>query len=72
METSNRAKVKVLCHKISFLMEHQRILPDLKELVTSVYATSAEDVEDCNSEEYMRGATDALHYLLEFLEQKGR
>ncbi len=53
-------------------MEHQRILPDLKELVTSVYATSAEDVEDCNSEEYMRGATDALHYLLEFLEQKGR
>lgn len=54
-------KVRLICNQISFLMEHQEILPDLKELVAKL---NSED-------EYEKGAHDALNYLILFLEQKG-
>lgn len=64
METSDQQKVRTTCFRVSLLMEHQDILPDLKELVAELSSPS-------NSEEYMKGAHDALNYLIGFLEQKG-
>jgi len=58
----NQKKVRQVCMQITFLMEHQEILPDLKELTSKL---SSEDSE------YLKGAQDALNYLIGFLEQKG-
>ena len=62
MESTPQQKVRQICAQISFLMEHQEILPDLKELVAKL------PLEDS---EYLKGAQDALNYLIGFLEQKG-
>lgn len=64
--------VRKICASLSFLMEHQQILPDLKEIVSEldVQKTSAE-ILDPKDIEYLRGAQDALTYLIGFLEQKG-
>lgn len=63
MELDPQKKVRQVCAQIAFLMEHQEILPDLKELASKL---SAEDSND-----YLKGAQDALTYLVGFLEQKG-
>lgn len=63
MEMTPQLKVRLICNQISFLMEHQEILPDLKELAANL------NPED---NEYLKGAQDALNYLISFLEQKGK
>lgn len=60
----HQKKVRQVCAQVAFLMEHQDILPDLKEIVTSL--DSQNDPDD-----YLKGAQDALTYLIGFLEQKG-
>jgi protoheme ferro-lyase len=62
MSEDCQKKVRHVCARISFLMEHQEILPDLKEIASEL----AEDSE------YQKGARDALNYLIGFLEQKGK
>lgn len=61
MESESQKKVRQVCARLTFLMEHQVILPDLKEIAAEI---SLDD-------EYSKGAHDALLYLIEFLEQKG-
>lgn len=61
MDMSNQNKIKRVCLQIAFLMEHQSILPDLKELAAEL----------SSQEDYLQGASDALMYLITFLEQKG-
>lgn len=63
MEQTPQQKVRLICNQISFLMEHQEILPDLKEITAKL---NSEDSE------YLKGAQDALNYLISFLEQKGK
>lgn len=60
----HQKKVRQVCAQVAFLMEHQDILPDLKEIVASL--DSQNDPDD-----YLKGAQDALTYLIGFLEQKG-
>ena len=68
----NLKKVKVVTRKISFLMHHQEILPDLKEIATQLYPLG-EDPEGMSrsSSEYLLGAYEALMHLISCLEQKG-
>lgn len=61
MDSDCQQKVKEVCARISFFMEHQEIIPDLKEMVAEI----------SSNDEYSKGAHDALTYLLGFLEQKG-
>lgn len=61
MDSSDQQKVRMVCARISFLMEHQDILPDLKEMIGELNS----------SDDYVKGAHDALNYLIGFLEQKG-
>lgn len=61
MDSDNQKKVKQICAHIALLMEHQHILPDLKEIVAEIDST----------DEYSKGARDALTCLLEILERKG-
>lgn len=61
MNSESQKQVRQVCAQISFLMEHQEILPDLKEFVSKLD----------DSDEYLRGAHDALNYLIDFLAQKG-
>jgi hypothetical protein len=61
MNSDCQKQVRLVCAQIAFLMEHQEILPDLKE-----YVSKLDD-----SDEYLRGAHDALNYLIDFLAQKG-
>jgi hypothetical protein len=68
METDYQKKVKHVCARIAFLMEHQDILPDLKEIAKEI---NPDGHSFADSGEYLKGAQDALTYLLEFLEQKG-
>ena len=63
MDTDNQRQLKQTCLRIALLMEHQEILPDLKDIISHLLGD--------NSPEYMLGATDALTYLISFLEQKG-
>jgi hypothetical protein len=58
--------------QISFLMEHQRIVADVKEVVTSLYPEGI-DLAQMNREspEYLLGAYEALAALITALEQKG-
>ncbi len=64
MDSDQQKKLRQTCVHIAFLMEHQQILPELKEIVAEL------NPQD-NSNEYLKGAQDALNYLLGFLEQKG-
>ena len=68
----NRKKVRVMARKISFLMPHQIVLTDLKELATQLYPLGADPEKlNFNSEEYMMGAYEALVGLIDFLREKG-
>jgi hypothetical protein len=68
MDSSSQAKVKQVCLRIALLMEHQEILPDLKELVAEL---SPEITTPILTDQYLQGAQEALNYLISFLEQKG-
>ena len=61
MEPNDQKKLRQVCLRIAFLMPHQEVLPDLKEFVAELEP----------SDEYLKGAQDALNYLVSFLEQKG-
>jgi hypothetical protein len=65
---NNSDKVKLVSHKISFLMPHQDVLPDLKQLAEELYRESEVNRE---SPEYLMGAHDALMCLINSLEKKG-
>jgi len=64
MEPTDQKKVRLICNQVSFLMEHQEILPDLKECIAKLSPES-------EGSEYLKGAQDALNYLIGFLAAKG-
>lgn len=65
-------KVRVVIKKITFLMHHQEILPDLRELAEQLHPEGVEsDKVDRNSEAYLMGVYEALTYLIDSLKQKG-
>jgi hypothetical protein len=65
-------KVQVVALKISFLMPHQKVLSDLKELATQLYPEGTDEkVIDRSSPEYLLGAYEALTALITDLEKKG-
>lgn len=59
---TNEDKVKITTLKIAFLMKHQNIVPDLREIASEL---------NSDSSEYLQGAADALLNLITALEQKG-
>lgn len=61
------AKVKILARKISFLMSHQVVLPDLEELIEELKLSSPENV---NNSEYLLGAYHAFSFLINDLKDK--
>jgi len=68
----NINKVRVAAMKVSFLMQHQKILPDLRDFVSDIYPLGVDpDQVNYNSPEYLLGAYDALMNLIACLEQKG-
>jgi len=69
METENQRKVKVVAHRIAFLMEHQEIVPDLRELATKL-CPSGLDTINRDSPEYLLGAFEAFTSLISALEGK--
>lgn len=69
MESDYQKKVRHICARIAFLMEHQEILPDLKEIASEINPGGNSSAD---SGEYLKGAQDALNYLIDFLAQKGR
>lgn len=72
MDISNSRKVSIAALKISFLMEHQRILPDLREMASEIYPVGVDpDKINRESPEYLLGAYEALAALITALEQKG-
>lgn len=72
MAEDNLHKIKVLARKISFLMEHQHILPDLHKMLLEIYPTSKQpDYIDRETSEYLLGAYEALANLITDLEEKG-
>jgi hypothetical protein len=62
--TNNNDKLKLICHRIAFLMQHQHILPDLKDLANEIS-------KDYPNDEYLKGATDALLLVINSLEERG-
>lgn len=72
MEISNARKVSITAMQLSFLMEHQEILPDLKEVAQALYPEGTDpDTINRESPEYLMGAYEALAALITALEQKG-
>ena len=68
----NKTKVNCVALKISFLMQHQNILPDLKDIAMETYPLNIDpDKINYESPEYLMGACDALLKLISCLEQKG-
>ena len=68
----NLKKVHVIARKISFLMAHQNILPDLKELAAQLSPAQPPGVAiNRESSEYLLGAYEALTSLIIALEEKG-
>jgi len=64
--------IKIITRQIAFLMPHQDILPDLKELAAQIYPAGINpDLIDRDSPEYLLGAYEALINLITSLEEKG-
>lgn len=61
--TDNVKKVRIVARKMSFLMPHQKVLPDLKEVIDPLHSDE--------SSQYLSGAYDALNLLIDFLAEKG-
>ena len=70
MSEDNFLKVKMTARQISFLMSHQRIMPDLKEAIDQL-SPDASTLINRNSPEYLLGASEALEALILALEEKG-
>ncbi len=70
---NNKEKVQYIAKRVSFLMEHQEILPDLKDLAADVYPFDEPGLSpiDKESPAYLMGAYDALMALIKALEEKG-
>ena len=71
---NNKEKVQYIAKRVSFLMEHQEVLPDLKELAADLYPYEAFGLlspDDRESPVYLMGAYDALMALIKALEEKG-
>jgi len=65
-------KVLMTAKQISFLMPHQEVLPDLKEIAEALYPVDADPAKiDRNSKEYLAGASEALVAFIKFLTEKG-
>lgn len=72
MTDDNEKKVKLTAFRISFLMEHQRIIPETLELAEQLYPEGVgSDQINHNSPEYLKGAFDAMTALLAALQTKG-
>lgn len=56
-----KAKVQIVAKQVSFFMQHQEILPDLKEIISTIPTDT----------EYGQGAHDGLLALIESLDKKG-
>jgi hypothetical protein len=61
MNDEIQKKVQLVAKQISFLMHHQEILPDLKELISTIPTDT----------EYGQGAYDGLMTLIDSLDKKG-
>jgi hypothetical protein len=70
-DNPNSKKIKIAARKISFLMPHQEVLPDLKIIATQLYPLGADpDKIDRNAKEYLMGAYEALVALVDYLTEK--
>ncbi len=65
---NNELKVKIASYRIAFLMEHQHVIPDLKEIISELLVSVDKSNNDCL---YLEGAYDALNNLIIALEEKG-
>jgi hypothetical protein len=71
-DSENLQKIKVLARKVSFLMQHQHILPDLQHMLDEIYPLGIDTNKiDRESPEYLLGAYEALANLIMDLEEKG-
>lgn len=61
MSDEIQKKVQLIARQVSFFMHHQEILPDLKELISTIPTDT----------EYGQGARDGLWTLIDSLEKKG-
>lgn len=69
---NNLKKIKITARKISFLMPHQTVLPDLKEICLALYPLGENpDAINKDSPEYLMGAYEALKSLIDCLSEKG-
>lgn len=72
MAAENLKLVRLISRRMSFLMEHQDVSPDLKEVIQDLSPPGipGKDV-DRESDEYLLGAYEALMSLIMDLEEKG-
>jgi hypothetical protein len=71
-DTDNLRKIKLLARKVSFLMQHQHILPDLQHMLAEIYPSGVDpSTIDRQTPEYLLGAYEALVNLITDLEEKG-
>ena len=69
---TNKDRVHEAAYQVSFLMEHQDILPDLKEIAAHLRPVRADNnAINRESPEYLLGAFEALNELISALEGKG-
>lgn len=66
------SKVEIVALKIAFLMPHQCVLSDLRELAIELYPKDVDESSvNRGSPEYLLGAYEALVALIADLENKG-
>ena len=63
-------KVNVVAFRVSFLMEHQSIVPDLQNVISELKPDTELPINR-ESPEYLMGAYEALTALVASLERKG-
>lgn len=61
MDDDNKKQVEMVARQVSFLMQHQMILPELREIIADMPTDT----------EYGQGARDALLALISSLHEKG-
>ncbi len=69
----NFIKLRATAKMMAFLMPHQEVLPDLKEVIQQLRPADGEYTSsiDHNTDVYLMGAYDALSELIDFLKTKG-
>jgi hypothetical protein len=71
-DSDNLRRIRMLARKVSFLMQHQHILPDLQHMLEEIYPSGVDaSVINRESPEYLLGAYEALLNLITDLEEKG-